>query len=501
MAKDPSTKASFSSLRRWGIFISVIISIVAVAALVIMLNYLGARYYARLSWSAETKMQLSPQTLGLLKSITNEVKVVVYYDKKDRLYRSVTALLDEYHLANRKISVQCVDYERDAAAALQIKTLYKLGSADDKNLVIFECNGRPYIVPGSRLGEDVIEEVPNTKEREFRKKLKAFDGETWFTCALLNVSSSKPLTACFLESHGEHQAESEKETGYQQFVDILGQSNIRTTIITNSLGTNITLENYSLLIIAGPTEIIPRTELESIRQYLLKGGRLFVLFNKSTWNINTGLEPILAEDWGIQVGNNIVKDPENSHSGTSGLDVVVRDFNKTHELVSRLTGLDLQMLSPRSVTKLNPSKESPEAPAVEELAFTGEHAEIHDTLGNEDVFKPAGRKVPLIAAVEKGSVKGVFPERGTTRIVVAGDSVFLDNQVIGAGDNRNFASYAVHWLLDQKQLMQGIGSRPVTEYKLMMTRAQMASVRWIFLAGMPGAVLAFGGLVWLRRRR
>jgi ABC-type uncharacterized transport system len=500
MAQDPSKKPSFSSLRRWGIFFSVITSIVAMIALVIMLNYLGARYYARLAWSTETRAQLSPQTLGLLKSITNEVKVVVYYDKKDRLYGFITDLLNEYRLTNPKISVRLVDYERDAAAALQIKTAYRLGSAEDKNLIIFECNGRPYIVPGSKLGEDVIEEVPNTKEREFRRKLKAFAGEEFFNSALLNVSSSKPLTACFLESHDEHHAESEKANGYRKFVDILGQSNIRTTVITNTLGTNLVLEDFNLLIIAGPTEIIPRVELEKIRKYLLSGGRLFVLFNKSTWSFNTGLEPILADDWGIQVGYNIVKDPENSTGGESGQDVVVRDFNKTHEMVNRLVNLDVQMISPRSVAKLNTSKESPEAPTVEELAFTGEHAEIHDALSNDDVFKLAGRKVSLIAAVEKGSVKGVFPERGTTRIVVAGDSVFLDNQVIDAGENRDFARYAVHWLLDQTQLMQGIGPRPVTEYKLMMTRAQMASVRWIFLAGMPGAILALGGLVWLRRR-
>ncbi len=207
----------------------------------------------------------------------------------------------------------------------------------------------------------------------------------------------------------------------------------------------------------------------------------------------------MADDWGVQVGHNEVTDPEHSYSGESGQDVVVSDFNKTHDLVNRLLGLNLQMIIPRSVGKLNISRQNPEAPSVEELAFTGEHAEIHDNLGDA-AFKPAGRKVPLMVAVEKGSVKGVFPEHGTTRIVVVGDSVFLDNQVIDAGDNRNFARYAVQWLVDQRQLMQGIGPHPVTEYKLMMTRAQMTSIQWIFLAGMPGAILAFGGLVWLRRR-
>ena len=101
-----------------------------------------------------------------------------------------------------------------------------------------------------------------------------------------------------------------------------------------------------------------------------------------------------------------------------------------------------------------------------------------------------------MVAVEKGSAKGVCPERSTTRIVVAGDSTFLDNQVIDAADNRNFARYAINWLLDQRQLMQ-VGPHAVTEYKLMLTRTQMTSIRWIFLAGMPGAILAFGGFAGL----
>ena len=58
------------------------------------------------------------------------------------------------------------------------------------------------------------------------------------------------------------------------------------------------------------------------------------------------------------------------------------DFSKSHELVNRLLDSNLQMILPRSIGKLNASKPAPEAPTVEELALTGEHAEIHDSLGD-----------------------------------------------------------------------------------------------------------------------
>jgi hypothetical protein len=87
------------------------------------------------------------------------------------------------------------------------------------------------------------------------------------------------------------------------------------------------------------------------------------------------------------------------------------------------------------------------------------------------------------------------------RIVVVGDSLFLDNQLMVAGANRDFAGYAVNWLLDRPTLLKGIGPRPVVEFRLIMTRQQQFQVRWLLLGALPGGVLALGGLVWLRRRK
>ena len=41
----------------------------------------------------------------------------------------------------------------------------------------------------------------------------------------------------------------------------------------------------------------------------------------------------------------------------------------------------------------------------------------------------------------------------------------------------------------------------VSEYRLLMSAAQMRKAEWVLLAAAPGGVLLVGGLVWLRRRR
>ena len=105
-----------------------------------------------------------------------------------------------------------------------------------------------------------------------------------------------------------------------------------------------------------------------------------------------------------------------------------------------------------------------------------------------------------VAVVEKGAVPGITV-RGNTRILVVGDSLFLANNYLDKWANRDFANSAVNWLLDRAQLTEAIGPRPVTEFHLNMNALQRRNVQWLLLAALPGGILFFGGLVWLRRRK
>jgi len=165
-----------------------------------------------------------------------------------------------------------------------------------------------------------------------------------------------------------------------------------------------------------------------------------------------------------------------------------------HPVVNPLIGLQLHLILPRMIAKLASHAPAAETPSVEEIAFTGPKSFLVNAPG-----KPH-RAYPLMVAVEKGGVKGVITERGTTRILVAGDSIFLANHQIESAANRDFGIFAANWLLDRPQLVEGIGPRPITEYRLVMTRNQLHGAQWLLLAGMPGAVLLVGGVVWLRRR-
>jgi hypothetical protein len=488
------SQPSFSPGRRWKIGCDAVLRTALVLAVVVMANYLGAKYFGRFFLSSQAQ-PLSTRTLSVVHSITNRVNVTVYFDTKDEenFYPTISALLNEYHSANPNITVKTVDYVRDAGEAQKIKEQYKLGSATDKDLVIFDCGGHVKFANGAALYQKKIEQIPNEnpneKELSFRKKPIAFNGEMMFTAMLLAVENPKPLKAYFLQGDGEPSLSDSGDPGYLKFGAVLAENYIATEPL-RLLGSDAVPDDCNLLIIAGPKTAFSPGELQKIDQYLAQGGRLFMLFNYLSIKQPSGLEPILAR-WGVNVVPDVVQDPKNTRSGQ---DVIIYTFND-HPVVNPLTGLAVQLILPRRVGLVDLQNPPADAPKVDVLVSSSPQSRLTAD------STAAPRSYPLMVAVEQKPVPGVANPRGTTRMIVAGDSFFLDNQMIESAANRDFAGYAVNWLLDRTVLLDGIGPRPVTEFRLTMTRDQQKTVRWLLLGALPGGVLVFGWLVWLARRR
>lgn len=494
MATKPTRPPSFAPGRRWKIGLNLALRTAAVLAVVVMANYLGAQFSHRFYLSSQTSIHLSPRTLGLLDSMTNRVTVTLYYDTSDGMFPTVKELLDAYSGHNRRISVKVVDYTRDAGEAEKVKAKYGLyqsplnrNGPPAKNLIIFDCGGRFKVLPGAALTQYQLELV-NPKDREFRKKPVAFLGEKYFTAMLLAVTNPKPLKAYFLQGEGEPSLDDAGVNGYLDFTKVLIENDVDVQPLRLT-GAAPVPADCNLLIIAGPREAFSPPELQQIDQYLAQGGRLLALFDFFSLQQPTGLGDLLAR-YGVNVGRDTVQDPNSPISGA----VIVSDFRQ-HPVVNPLMNLKLEMVMPRPVTRIK-SANDPAAAQVQEIAFSGPDC----TLARARGAPP--QAYPLIAAVEQPHpLQGVAATRGAMRMIVAGDAFFLDNQMIVTGANRDFLGYAVNWLLERPALLKGIGPRPVTEFRLVMTRSQENDARWLLLAALPGAVLLLAGLVWLARRK
>lgn len=489
MAAERQLPPSFSRGRRWGIGFSKLVGLLALVAIIGMLNYISHNFFFYRGFiSSQKRVELSPQTLGLLKSVTNDIHVTLYYDREDELFGTIRALVNEYRLANPKIAVEVVDYISSPADAQRIKTKYKLDAPTDKNLVIFDCADRVKMVNGDAFMDYSTERVPNKKELEFRKKPVQFKGEMLCTTMLLAVINPKPQRALYLTGHGEHAlGDGKEQTGYLKFATAVALQNYVNIEPCDLLGTNTIPADCGVLIIAGPTRALSQVELDKIDRYLTEGGRLLALFNCSSVDRELGLGKLL-EKWGVNVSYHVVKDDQNS---LRGQDIVVKNFSK-HPVVNALIDSSIHLILPREISRIESS--AADAPTVEEIAFTGPESTLADTTNAPAKPRPVG------VAVEKGAVKGVSNGRGITRIVVMGDSIFLGNQMIDSAANRDFENYALNWLLDRPEMLAGLGPKRVSEFRILMTQGQLKSAYIILLAGLPGAALLIGTLVWLRRR-
>jgi len=500
---------SFSRGRKWNISLNIALMVGAVAALLVMLNYLAARHHARWSWSKNAQAELSPKTQKVLAGVTNQVKVILYMRKEEPLYELCWSLLKLYRLSNDRIQVETVDYETEPGTAELVKSRYQLGKTD-RDMVIFDCpksgvgqaeRPRPYFVYQGELS-DLDMQALLAGQGEIRRT--HFKGELLFTSAILSVISPRSFKAYFVEGQNEHDPDSdERGMGYSRFAGVLRENNV-THEKVNLAGPGDVPADCNLLIVAGARGVAFQKEvLEKIDRYLKNGGRMLVLFYPyAAWPNSTGLEAVLA-DWGVAVGRHVVLDEKYAVNPNKS-DMVLSTFS-SHPVVKKLFGYQLYMVLPRLIDKSPGASKGASAPQVEPLVYTSKDGRVVTDVRPDGVIQPAEGdlrgNVPLIVAVEKGGVRNVTAERGTTRLIVAGDSLFLNNANLELEGNHQFASHAINWLLARDELLVNVPAQRIVDYKLTMTAAQMSGARWLLLAAMPGAVLVLGALVWLRRRR
>src|SRR5690606_6944281 len=339
MGSVPASTTSFSPWRRLSIAASVALSIVSVIALAVMSNYLARHYAPRFHWGASNNYRLSALTLGALQSLTNEVRITVFFDRDHPVYPSVRALLREYTANSPRLHVEELDYSRNPVAAKEFRRRFPMTvQEDDPALVLFESGGRTKVVPARDL-RDYDAQALIRGEGEALPT--AFKGEPLFTSAINAVCEGRPRRVYVLRGHREHEfASKAQDAGYSRFAGMLEEDNIELRPLTLN-GIDEVPSECELLIIAGPRDRFSRAEIEVLDRYLRRGGRMLVLLQ---YRQQTGLETLLAE-WGVEVDDNVVVDPENSDDARM---VIVSRFGN-HPVTRPLGGARLFMFLPRAV--------------------------------------------------------------------------------------------------------------------------------------------------------
>ena len=463
---DEQQLASFSPTVRRVISRRVIHSAVMAAVCVVLANLLALRNPAQIVLTQSADHSLSPLTKNVLRSLTNEVRAVVLFDRQADLFEPVKNLLTEYERTSPKLKLEFIDIARDPTRAEAVQQELKMSVNSPENRVIFAANNTAKAISQSELSILDFSEFINTREA----RRTHFVGEQLFTSAIAAVTQGRQTKVGFVIGHGEHKAsDTGGQWGYSKFANILQQKDLHLQEIPLT-GTNSIPADCRMLIVAGPRTPYSRDELAKLREFVGTGGSLFTLFNFYSLQRPTGLENFLA-DYDFEIGFNQVSDSKNEQSGQGGL-LLVDDLG-SHPITKPILGSRLQMLLPRSVGF--PEAENDVSPPGSILAHSSDAGQaVGQIQGNKGSVEKEG-KIPLIAAKLHAN-DGQPP----ARLVVAGDSLFLGNSAIEAGANRDFASLAVNWLLEREHLLAiaprtvlltpspGIGSFTEVEMMLMI---------------------------------
>jgi len=494
MAETEVTEHKFSRSRRWLLRLNLLIAILALASLVVMANYLAGGYFKRFNVDANSMTQLSPQTLRVLETLTNEVVITIFFDVENEkeLYSMSANLLNEYQIANpQHITVKTLDYTRYDGQARALLARHSLAGLKDHNFILFECNGHSKIIYPKSLADYNLNAYISGESDTIRRS--SFRGEMLFTSAIFSVCNPRPLKAYFLSGHKEHTEEAASYgEGYSKFTSILTDELDTKWQSLTLVGTNDIPEDCQVLIIAGPRMRYSTSEITKVDDYLKKGGRMLLLFNN---DYNSGMEQIMS-NWGASVENEQVREKDKDYVITEDGDFLTAQ-EAPHPIINALLtekapGAMIRLFSPRPF-RVNSTNTPPGAPTITVVAASSTNSLCGKRKG----------AFPLIVAVEQGIIKNVNTPRGGTRIVSVGDSYLFCDAAIDSGyGNHAFAALTLNWLMERDDiLLGGLVPRPIKEYRLLMTQSQKTSIQLLFLVGLPGVVLLVGGLVYLQRRR
>lgn len=448
--------------------------------LFVMVNYLGSRRYARWDLTKQKITVLSDKTVQTLRALQTPLNVIVFYQPTQRLYELVKDQLAEYARVSPQIHVEYVDPEQDRARAVQLAQQFAI---KDLNVVIFQAGTRHKYLSDTDLAEYDYGDSTMTGP-----SVKAFKGEEAFTSAIISVTQdASPVVWCS-SGHDEKSLEEPGGSGASELKKALEQQNMTIRSVA-LLGEKEIPLDVKLVIIAGPTRRFTESEAGLLQAYLDRGGRLLALLDPL---VDSGLDGLL-ERWGIILAPDVVVDPSQQLPFVSAANLLVTTYTE-HPIVRKMKTLVTLFPLARSV---RPAAPAPEGFTVSGLALTTGAGWGETTTSSETFQFDEGQDlkgpVPIAAACERNA-----PAR--TRLVVIGDSDFAINGQLGNVGNQDFLLGAVHWLIEQEQLI-GIGPKALDAIQLHLTGGQLTGIFWFSFLALPmGCALLGVGVWWLRRQ-
>lgn len=465
--------------------------IVIFLAIISAIQFITVRNPVRWDLTRIGEHTLAPQSKQILQTFKKDnipVHVLAFFEIKSKAAQdSAKDLLDRYRDVDPEFTYTFLDPDINRAEA----TKYKV-------------DAYPTLVLKAKGKEERIESA--TEEN--------------VTNALARLLKSEVKKVYFLQGHGELSPKSTDPIGLAIAKDHIEKQNYTTAEVV-LLQTPEVPKDATMLVVAGPKTDLLDSELDSIRDFMNRGGSLMVLLNPFE---TPKLTQFLAS-YGFCFVDDIVVDKMSRALGGDYLMPVITQYKKSP--ITKDFKLASFFPEVRSVAV---SKQPVPAVVAEELAFssemswtitqeqlktgdatfnpqTGQKGPIpvmgistytnYESLNKKEPAKgESGDKTPQAKA--PGSKAPAGPVKA--RIAVFGSSQFASNKFYNLSGNRDLFMNTVSWLAADENLI-AIRPKERQAQPLVLTVGQSWAVMLIPVVLIPLAWILAGVFVYWYRRR
>jgi ABC-type uncharacterized transport system involved in gliding motility auxiliary subunit len=438
------------------VFYVLLISVIGLAA------WLSTRYSQTIDVSFGQRNTLTEPTQQLLKSLDEPVNFIAYLsDDKTELQAGMRKLVAKYQQFKPDTTLEIIDPNLNPVRA-------KADNVLSEGRVLIQLGDR-----SEKLSSVDESTVANTLQRLLRNAVPRI---------------------IVLEGHQERSPFDNTSSGLSKLRERLADRGFRLQPHA-ILKTQSIPDDSSFVLIASPRTPYLPTEAEVIKQYLKDGGNLLWLTEPDTL---AGLEPVL-EQLGLITLKGTLLDGNQALQDMLGIKhpAVIPVIQYQHPLLKDMQSPTLFPFA--GVIEANPEiitnwQYSP-------MLITGESSwlESGELTGEVTPDYAAGDK-PGPLSIGMSLSREINGQQ--QRVVVLGDSDFMLNQFIGAGNGGNLelSNKLFDWLSQSDDLLKIKTARaPDTELKMPGNSLNILAI--VFLFGLPLLLVIIGTVRWWIRRR
>lgn len=435
-------------------------------ALLIAINFVGARHYATFDFSSSQVNSLSEQSKKILSSLEADLKVKFFYktgaDRAEDNKKIFRELVKHYQDENNKIDLEIVEINERPKLAIEYGATKGTGEA----FVDYKGNKN---------------RIENYTEQDF-------------TNAVIKLTRKEKKNIYFLEGHGERSIDDEKnETSLFGFRQMLEKNSYNVKKI--SLATALKVPNDAhVLVIAAPTQQIQILEALAIEEYLVRGGNLFLMLDEKD---AFGLSDMLKK-FGLELETNYVYNVFETTMGkvvNAQAATVATQFSTANEITKMFTANQMTVFrNPHSLKILN----KPESINSEVIVRTPESSVILANLDSKDyIGEPKSFNLGIAV---KGKLNNSSHEFSA---VVYSDADFVSNILLYQNLNRDLALNTISSLTKETDLISISAKEPMVS-KMLVSPPEFSQFFKFTVVGLffplPFVFMILSLVLWHRRR-